>query len=147
VVPIEISVGGEAVPTLLSVCWTLVALATSPRRRGVMEELVDVTQRDARIEAALRGLEAIELAVIVGATFSDADVYLDGRAFVDCTFVRCRLVAAIGHFTFGGHTSFRETGFGALEPGASVVNLSRDFSSAPVSPRGEIPRGGQDKTH
>jgi hypothetical protein len=48
----------------------------------------------------LTTLEKMPLELFKGRTFVDEDVYLDGREFVDCSFIRCRMFVKLGHFRF-----------------------------------------------
>jgi hypothetical protein len=84
--------------------------------------VVNVTLRDDRVARALMKLERVGLEPVLGETFTDHTVYVDGRNFMGCTFVRCTLVTETGHFGFTSKTSWEESRFAVLGPAAAVVN-------------------------
>jgi hypothetical protein len=59
---------------------------------------------DLRLRGVLSALEGVSLQLVEGQTFVDQDVYLDGHLFRNCTFTRCRLFLALGHFRLEGES-------------------------------------------
>lgn len=91
---------------------------------------VDVTREDPRITDVLVRLDAVELEVVRDKILT-GDVYIDGRQFIDCTFVDARLITSTGRFDLGklafeGTYSYETSG--ALTWAIAIGNLIRDAS-------------------
>lgn len=79
---------------------------------------------DYRIRSASQTLRGISLRRIENRTFTDQDVYLDGRHFVGCTFIRCRLITELGHFELGGRIEMEGSRLALFGPAAAAVNVN-----------------------
>lgn len=82
----------------------------------------DVAKPDARFAGPLFALDTIELEVVEGQTFREQDVWLDGRLFVNCEIVGCRLFVQLGVFGInGGH--IHHCGFMFRGPARNVAMM------------------------
>jgi len=84
---------------------------------------------DRRIQDLLAEIERMDLVPVLGQSFEDQDIYLDGREFVDCNFKHCRLFSHLGHWRFSGKYKLERCGFHFQYPASVVwdttVKLSR----------------------
>ena len=62
----------------------------------------DVSKPDIRIQSILTDIEKLKLERIDNKTFVNTDIYLDGRAFINCVFKDCRFFVKLGCFQIGG---------------------------------------------
>jgi len=61
-----------------------------------------VAYPDERINSILTGIEKVNLEVIADQEFIEQDVYLDGRHFKNCAFIKCRMFIKLGYFFIEG---------------------------------------------
>jgi hypothetical protein len=94
----------------------------------------DVGLPDARAQEIVARLPTMALGTIKGRTFQDQDVYLDGRDFVDCTFIRCRMIFALGWFAVRGRLQVRECNWSLGPPAHLAVQLMEDMRRGSASP-------------
>ena len=82
--------------------------------------MMNLDKPDGRIQDLLAEIEKMDLVPVFGQSFESADIYLDGREFVDCNFRNCRLFSHIGHWRISGKYHLEGCGFHFRYP-ASVV--------------------------
>ena len=88
---------------------------------------VDVRAPDPRAQELLERLPAMALERVEGLTFEDQDVHLDGREFIDCSFVRCRMLIALGWFRLTGAFEARDCLWALGPPVEGAVRLLDDM--------------------
>jgi hypothetical protein len=86
--------------------------------------MTDVSGEDPRISDFLDNVERDLIYIeVIGETFVDQDVYLDGRYWDKCTFRRCRIISRAGLFRMGNCTFAEHKGIALHGPAARLFEL------------------------
>jgi hypothetical protein len=83
----------------------------------------DVTTPEPRIDRILAGLQQWQFETAQGIDFTDQDVYLDGREFVDCSFRGCRVYITLGYFRMINPRAFVDCRFYLAGPAEIMKTL------------------------
>lgn len=83
----------------------------------------DVKEPEPRIGSVLANLKDGEFEVARGIDFTEQDVYLDGREFVDCSFRNCRIYITLGYFRLINPRAFVDCNFYLAGPAEIVKTL------------------------
>jgi len=63
---------------------------------------IDLAREDERVTKVRDALSDDALVAVVGRSFVDQTIYLDGRSFRGCQFLRCQFVIRLGWFRLWG---------------------------------------------
>jgi hypothetical protein len=98
-----------------------------------MALLSDTTKPDVRLQPILTEIEKILVGLerIKGKTFTDTDVYLDGREFINCYFKNCKMFAKLGCFVITGDIHMDGCTFVFLPPAEAIKNTMNVLSQQP----------------
>lgn len=91
---------------------------------------IDVSREDPRITALREQLETVELIAVISQTFSGQDVFVDGRRFVECQFIGCRLISGTGRFDVSGDHLIGGTSFTLVGPANEAHHVLMQFAAA-----------------
>jgi hypothetical protein len=105
--------------------------------------MYDLSHEDERASAVLAQLATMELTPIVGQYFADQAVFLDGRSFRVCRFLRCKFYARLGWYEIIGPTPMSDCGMLLEKPAIGAHNLYEGLAN---SRRGVIDTFGRRPT-
>lgn len=83
----------------------------------------DVSVVDPQVVEAIEQLKWLVLLPIEGVTYEDQVVFLDGRAFTNCSFIRCEMTILLGRFALTGTTNISQCSWRLSEVAKGTVEL------------------------